>query len=259
MNHARAEGDVSMTVVDVSESTFERDVLDRSRTTPVVVDFWADWCGPCRILSPVLERLAREADGSWVLAKVDVDQNQRLAAAAGVQGIPAVRAFKDGRQVAEFTGALPEQEVRRWLASLGVGGGDRAVAAGRDAERNGDLDGAAAHYRRALELDPGNREAAQRLAAFELRRRAAEHNEADLLRRLEGDPHDVEAAAALADLEVSRGNTEAAFSRLLEIVRTSSGVAREEARRHLVRLFGSLPDNDPNVGAARRSLSRALF
>ena len=250
---------ISAPVVDVTEATFERDVLERSNDRPVVVDFWADWCGPCRVLSPVLERLARESDGAWVLAKIDVDRNQRLAAAAGVQGIPAVRAFKDGRQVAEFTGALPEQEVRRWLASFGVGEGDRAVDAGRAAERAGDLDGAAALFRKALELDPTNREAKQLLSALELRSRAAGLDEEDVLRRLDADPNDVEAAAALADLEVSRGDARAAFDRLLEIVRTSTGDAREAARRHIVTLFDSLPQDDPEVQAARRALSRALF
>jgi putative thioredoxin len=250
---------VSAPVLDVTEATFERDVLERSNDKPVVVDFWADWCGPCRVLSPVLERLARESDGAWVLAKIDVDSNQRLASAAGIQGIPAVRAFKDGRQVAEFTGALPEHEVRRWLASFGVSGGDRAVDAGKAAERAGDLDGAAAHYGRALELDPSNREAGQLLSALDLRVRAAEHDEADVLRRLDADPNDVEAAAALADLEVLRGDAQAAFDRLLDIVRTSPGEAREVARRHIVMLFDSLPQNDPEVQAARRALSRALF
>jgi putative thioredoxin len=246
-------------VFEVDEETFEREVLERSNERPVVVDFWAAWCGPCRTLGPVLERLAAESDGAWVLAKVDVDQNPRLAAAAGVQGIPAVRAFRDGRQVAEFTGALPENDVRRWLSSFGVSGADKVVAEGRRAEAAGDLEGAARFYQKALEVDPGHSEAKRCLAALDLRARAAGHDEAAVLRQLAADPDDVDAACAMAELEATRGQAAAAFDRLLRIVRTSSGPKRDSARRQLVRLFDALPADDESVAAARKSLSRALF
>src|SRR6476660_365398 len=139
--------------IDATEATFERDVIERSRTTPVVVDFWAEWCGPCRQLTPVLEKAVTARDGKVDLVKVDTDANQNLAAAFRIQGIPAVKAFKDGKVVAEFTGAQPPAAVERFLDGLVPSEADALVAEGGEAE-----------LRRALELEPGRADAAVPLA-----------------------------------------------------------------------------------------------
>jgi putative thioredoxin len=225
----------------------------------VVVDFWAAWCGPCRVLGPILERLATEANGAWTLAKVDVDSNPRLAAGFGIQGIPAVRAFKDGRQVAEFVGAMPEDQVRRWLARLGPSEADTAVAAGVAAEERGDPGAARDAYERALELEPGHAEARAGRARAELALRSGSLDEADLRRRVAADASDLQAVRGLADLAATRGDPAPAFELLLEFVRRSNGDDREAARRHLVQLLDTLPPADERAKAARRSLSLTLF
>ncbi len=137
-------------VIDVNEGTFETEVIARSRQVPVVVDFWAPWCGPCRMLGPILEKLAREANGAWQLVKINTDQNQRVAGRYNIQGIPAVKAFRDGKVVAEFVGALPEPQVRQFIAKLGAvpaAGPDDAGAALLTARRWAEAEAA---YRKAL-------------------------------------------------------------------------------------------------------------
>jgi len=244
-------------IIDVTEETFARDVIERSHDVPVVVDFWAGWCAPCRALGPVLERLAEEADGSWILAKVDVDANPRLAGALEVQGIPAVRAFKDGREVAEFTGALPEPAVREWLGQLGPTPADIAYDKGATMEAAGRLDVAAELYRRALAEAPGHAEAAAALNRVELAQRAAGLDRHDLEQR--ADAGDIDAILALADLDAQAGDFDPAFGRLVDALRQTSGHDRERIRQRLVALLDVPPPGDPRVSAARRAMASALF
>ena len=245
-------------VTDVTEATFEAEVVDRSRTAPVVIDFWADWCAPCRALSPVLEKLADEAEGAWTLAKIDVDANQNLAAAFGIQGIPAVKAVRDGKLVAEFTGALPEDQVRAWLAQLGPSAADLLAGEGAEAEARGDLEAAAERYRAALTEEPAHAGAHGALSRVELQLRAG-GNEDELRARIAEDPADVDAVTALADVLAARGDFETASGLLIEAVRNTNGDVRERARTHLLNLLDALAPDDPRAMAARRSLAVVLF
>jgi putative thioredoxin len=278
-------------VFDVTEATFEADVLERSRTVPVVMDLWAEWCGPCKQLSPVLEKLAAEADGAWVLAKVDVDANPQLSAALQVQSIPMVVAVIGGQLVPGFLGALPEAQVRQWLGQLmqaaqqlgmppaaagdqaGPGAGplapdaaaagveyrDPGLAEAQQAMERGDLDGAAAAFEGMLEADPGHPIAAQGLAQVNLFRRVNSYDEAAARREAASHPDDVDAQGKVADLDLASGRVDDAFDRLLGVVRRTSGEDRDQARRHLIGLFDIFPPGDPRVGKARATLSTLLF
>jgi putative thioredoxin len=250
---------MTSSILDVDESTFTEQVLDRSTEVPVVVDFWADWCGPCHALGPILERLATEANGSWVLAKVDVDANPSLAAAARVQGIPAVRAFKDGNQIAEFTGALPEPQVRAWLAKLGPSPAELAVERGVAAEQRGELQDAQRAYEEALEEEPGNDAARRGLSRVKLAQRTEGLDEAALRHRLEAHEDGFDAVLELSDLEAVRGDIEAAAGLLIDVIRGADKQQAERARIHLLQLLETLPPDDPRALRARRSLSMALY
>lgn len=264
-----APGSAPAAVVDVTEANFAVEVLERSGSVPVVIDFWAAWCGPCRALSPVLERLAAEAAGAWVLAKIDVDANPRLAQAAAVQGIPAVKAVVDGAVVHEFTGAMPEVQVRAWLTevlSLPDGPAPEATAgpAGELSEADqalmrGDFNAAIAGYTEVLARNPGDAFAKVSLARAELLRRGASYDARQVRRQVAQTPDDLEAVARAADLDLLDGKVGEAFGRLLDLIRRSSGVERDRARARLLALFEALEPDDPGLAAARRSLANALF
>jgi putative thioredoxin len=274
-------GGVGGPVVDVSEADFQDLVVEQSMTVPVVIDFWADWCGPCKQLSPVLERLATADEGRWLLAKIDLDANPRLGQAFQVQSIPAVFAVVKGQPIPLFQGALPEPQVRQYLDELlrvaeanGVTG---RVAVGEptepppepvadprwdeayDAIERGDLDAAAAAYRSLLADDPGDAEAQAGLGQVELLARTQGLDDAAARRRAAEQPDDVAAQAAVADLDLLGGHVEEAFARLVELVRRTSGDERAAARDHLVQLFELVGNQDERVSRARTALANALF
>jgi putative thioredoxin len=259
-----ASGGVS--VIDVTEATFQSEVLERSLTTPVVVDFWAGWCQPCKQLTPVLERLAIQSGGSWVLAKVDVDANPRLAQAFQIQGVPTVYAVVGGRPIDGFTGVQPESTLRQWIDALLKAAGvevappqDPRLAAADEALLAGDFDAAEAAYQKILAESPSSVAAQAGLAQVALHRRTAGVDPSEALAKAQAAPDDVEAQLLAADVEVLSGRAEQAYDRLVNLVRRTAGDERERARAHLVELFTMAGPDDPAVATARRALASALF
>ena len=277
---APAEGPASPFVIDVTEETFNNDVALRSRTTPVIVDLWAEWCGPCKQLSPVLEKLANEAAGAWVLARIDVDANPRLAQAFQAQSIPMVVAVIGGQMVDAFAGAMPEAQVKQWLTQvlavadqLGVqpaaGDGTEsqdafddlppALSAARDAMETGDLDGAARALEKALADVPADPLAKSWLSQVNLMRRVSAYDPMTVSRDAAAHPEDVAAQLRVADFEMVSGDAEKAFDRILAVIKRTSGAERNTARLHLLDLFEVLSPEDERLKKARTQLTLLLF
>ncbi|HET8661139.1 MAG TPA: tetratricopeptide repeat protein [Micromonosporaceae bacterium] len=261
-----APGGGGVTVIDVTEATFQSEVLERSLHTPVVIDFWAEWCGPCKQLSPVLEKLAVEGGGAWVLAKVDVDANPRLAQMFRTQTIPTVYAIVGGQPIDAFTGVVPETQLRQWIDAVLKAAGmavetpaDPQLTAADEALVAGDLDAAERAYKKILAEAPADQAAEAGLAQVALARRVERVDPAKALAAAQAAPDDVPAQLLAADVEVLTGQAERAYARLVELIRRSAGDDRETVRKHLVSLFTVAGPDDPAVAAARRALAMVLF
>jgi putative thioredoxin len=253
------------TIIDVTEADFQA-VLERSLTTPILLDFWADWCEPCKKLSPVLEKLAVEYGGSWILGKVNVDLNPRLAQVFRVQGIPQVTALIGGQPVEGFSGVLAEGQVRQYIDAVLKAAGvsvatpeDPRLDAADDALMGGDLDAAEAAYKKILAESPADAAAESGLAQVELYRRISGADPSEVLAKAEADPADVQAQRLAADIEVLSGQADQAYARLVALIKLTTGDDRDAVRKHLLSLFAVAGPDDPAVAGARRALASALF
>ncbi|WP_142850503.1 thioredoxin [Telmatospirillum sp. J64-1] len=285
-------------IKDGSIATFAADVIEASMTTPVIVDFWATWCGPCKQLGPVLEKLVRQAKGAVRMVKIDVDKNPELAAQLRVQSVPAVYAFKNGRPVDGFVGAQPESQLKSFIQRLigdAAGGGlEEALEEAKTFVAEGDFETALQIYQEVLAQDPTNApayagimraqmaagqvDAARDLlsqlppdlakhaevqavrAALELAEQAGEAGDiAELRRKVADNPDDHQSRFDLAMAAYAGGQRETAVDELLEIIRRDRSWNEEAARKQLIKLFEAFGNSDPLTVQGRKRLSRVLF
>ncbi len=282
---AAAPASAPSLVMDVTDETFPQ-VLELSRSVPVVIDLWAEWCGPCKQLSPILERVVLELEGRLVLAKVDVDANPQLSQAFRAQSIPMVVALVGGQPVPLFTGAVPEQQVREVFAQLlqlaaqnGVTGsidvtGEEDVTADAepvepelpplhaeafDAIEAGDYARAIAAYEKALAENPRDEEARAGLGQVKLLDRVQGLDLQEARAAAAAGPQDVDAQFAVADLDLAGGHVDDAFARLLDLFAALPSDERAPVRERLLELFALIGDTDPRVLRARGRLASLLF
>lgn len=276
-----AASQTSAFVVDATEADFQSSVLERSLKVPVVLHLGADWSEQSKQLLGILERLAAEFSGSFVLARVDAEGNPRLAQALRVQSIPSVKAIVAGELIGEFAGVQPEAQVRQWISELltlaqrefGLAGAtaedaaagpaelpmDPALAAAYDALAAEDLDGAARALQNVLSQNPNHPEAKPALAQVELMRRTRDADPAAALALAKQNPKDIEAQCAAADAALASGDADTALALLLAAVQGFSGEERDRARRLLLDFFELLGPQDPRVAPARARLTTLLF